>query len=155
MMELTLTRRQYRDDGIFSQLTGLGNPILTLEHSYEKKPKVPRGTYRCVRGMHYLKGMKKPFETFEVKSVPKCTGILFHVGNYNRDSEGCILVGENLGMSNGALMLTHSRAAFYRFMRALAGVNEFTLHVVEEEARPESNGISGLCVQNTGTLPLS
>ena len=85
--------------------------------------------------------MEKPFETFEVMGVPKCTGILFHVGNYNHDSEGCILVGENLGVANGKLMLTRSRLAFQRFMRELSSVKEFTL-VVVEEALHDSNVIS-------------
>jgi hypothetical protein len=140
-MTLTLIRRQYREDGIFSQLTGLSSPMLTLERSYNLKSKIPIGTYRCVKGMHRLKNMKNPFETFQVMNVPKCTGILFHVGNYNRDSEGCILLGENLGISNGALMLTRSRIAFHRFMKELSGVKEFTLHVIEE-ARHDSNVIS-------------
>jgi hypothetical protein len=81
--------------------------------------------------MHRLSGMAEEFETFEVMNVPGHWGILFHVGNYNEDSEGCILVGEGLGRryKNG-VMLTNSKKAFAKLMALLKDVEQFTLLVI-------------------------
>jgi hypothetical protein len=138
-MKLVLRRRSYRLDGVFGELTDeLGNHIcFTLERSYADlyareglSPKVPPGTYKCVKGMHRLPNMTQKFETFEVKGVPGRWGILFHVGNYNEDSDGCILLGEGLGtrFKNG-VMLTNSKKAFAKFMALLKDVEEFVLLV--------------------------
>lgn len=113
-----------------------GNLILqTLEHSYEFRPdstsvstsyfpKIPSGTYLCVRGEHQLEGMAQPFETFEVTNVPGHTNILIHPGNFNKDSEGCILIGLS---RDGDKDILQSRAAFEAFMDFQKGVDSFTL----------------------------
>jgi len=139
-MKLKLIRRNYRLDGIFGELTDEdGNHIcFTLEHSYADlnakeclSPKLPNGTYTCQKGMHRLKGMQEDFETFEVMKVPGHWGILFHTGNYNEDSEGCVLLGEGLGnrYKNG-VMLTNSKKAFAKFMTMLKDVDQFELVVI-------------------------
>ena len=138
-MKLVLRRRNYRLDGVFGELTDdLGNHIcFTLERSYADldakeglSPKVPPGNYKCVKGMHRLPSMTQDFETFEVMGVPGRWGILFHVGNYNEDSDGCILLGEGLGnrLKNG-VMLTNSKKAFTKFMTLLKDVDTFELLV--------------------------
>lgn len=128
---MKLTRQQFRDDGIFSQLKDDGGNIVanTLEHSYNELPKLPNGTYTCVRGSHRLHGMTQDFQTFEVTGVPGHTGILFHVGNFNSDSDGCLLLGEAIAQSSKGQMITNSKATFYEFMASLVGVDEFELVV--------------------------
>lgn len=141
-MKLILTRKQCREDGIFSDLTREDGSLLaqTLEHAYEGLPdagdkltwraKIVQGSYTCERGDHKLHGMEKPFTTFEVKSVPNAWGILFHWGNFNKDSEGCILVGSHVERAeNGTQMITESKKAFERFMNEMSRVNSFELIV--------------------------
>lgn len=124
---MLLSRKMFRDDGVFSVLH---DRFQTLEHSYNLLPKIPNGTYTCVRGMHRLHGMTEDFETFEVTGVEGHSNLLFHVGNYNEDSEGCILVGEQVGQKlNGGKMITNSKVAFKQFMGLQAGVDSFTLVV--------------------------
>jgi len=133
-MMLTLQRLQSGVDGIFGVLSGGGLVLKTLEHAYDDghgswAPKLPAGNYTCVRGWHQLAHSPKPFETFEVVNVPGHSGILFHVGNYNNDSEGCIL----LGMATcSALppMLLSSVEAFDKFMAVTAGLNFLSLRVL-------------------------
>jgi hypothetical protein len=104
----------------------------TLEHAYPKIDsrgvsyfaKLPTGNFRCSRGLHRLR-QGDPFDTFEVLDVPGHTGILFHPGNYNRDSDGCVLLGE--AISDNALV--RSAKAFSYFMRRLQYVDCFTLTV--------------------------
>jgi hypothetical protein len=127
-MNLTLSRKELRDVGIFSILTDESGNIIAhcLEHSYDSKPKLVDGEYTCQRGDHLLHGMTEPFSTFEVIDVPNCKGILFHWGNYNRDSEGCVLVGERQEDS----MVTNSRKTFEKLMELLEGLDQFNLTVL-------------------------
>ena len=125
-MDLTLTRTDARFSGIFGTL----GPFQTLEHAYPGPdahwaPKVPPGVYLCVLGAHRLHGMDHDFQTYEVTGVPNCTGILFHSGNWDRDSEGCIL----LGMQRVGDEVILSRVAFQQFMQMQAGAPTFTLTV--------------------------
>ena len=108
----------------------------TLEHAYAApdgawRPKIPPGVYRCVRGSHRLHS-GPAFDTFEVTGVAGHRGILFHVGNFNSDSEGCVLCGqkEAVDPNTGQTMITGSRVAFAAFMQRLEGEDEFTLTVV-------------------------
>lgn len=135
-MNLVLTRKKFLEDGIFGELCDEnGNHVaVTLEHAFpdssEFVPKLAVGTYTCRRGQHRLASMLEDFSTFEVMEVPDfqgkpVTGILFHRGNYNRDSEGCVLVGALWAMD----MITSSHEAFEQFLTLQNGVDEFNLVV--------------------------
>lgn len=135
-MNMTLTRKQFRGDGIFSTLIAEngGYTANTLEHSYTTQfiPKLQPGVYKCVRGMHRLHGMASDFETFEVTGVVGHSGMLFHVGNYNKDSDGCILLGQRVSQytKEGLQMVTGSKVAFADFMMLQKGTDLFTLVVI-------------------------
>jgi hypothetical protein len=74
--------------------------------------------------------MTKPFETFEITGVPDHTGILLHPGNYDGDSSGCVLLGQNIiTQPNGIQMITNSHHAFEDVMNSLVGITEFQLTV--------------------------
>lgn len=128
-MELTLKRTEFRPDGIFSELSDESGKVIahTLEHSYSNKPKVQDGEYYCVRGLHNLHS--GPIETFEIIGVKGHSGILFHIGNWNKDSDGCVLLGSSVAQSKGGQMVTDSKAEFAQFMDMLKGVDKFQLTV--------------------------
>lgn len=140
-MNLVIKRTNYREDGIFSQIMreDTGEELMvSLEHAYPSDtidnafvPKLPPGTYICQRGMHRLHGMTEDFETFEILGVDGHSGILFHVGNFNSNSEGCVCVGEMIYDRNPDWMVTKSEYTFERFMQMQAGINLFSLTVVE------------------------
>lgn len=131
-MDLTISRKEFKSTGIFSVLQDTdGNVIAhTLEHAYQSDtgdwlPKIPNGSYTCVRGPHRLHGMDADFTTFEITGVEGHTNLLFHAGNFNRDSEGCILVGDQQVND----MVTNSKVTFAKFMQIQNGVDQFTLTV--------------------------
>lgn len=137
-MNLTLKRLEYLHDGIFGHiLDDNGNKLFsTLEHAYDSGngtgsyvPKIPNGSYTCVRGRHQLEHSPSPFTTFEITGVPNHTKILLHPGDYNKDSDGCVLLGLDDIENNGQHMLISSRVAFQEFMELQANVNEFVLTV--------------------------
>lgn len=90
--------------------------------TFEDKP-IPAGTY--VVKLMPAAANPKHGESWEVQNVPGRTDILFHAGNDERDSEGCILLG--LGFSEYNRAITNSVLALRRFKRFLARVTEFTL----------------------------
>lgn len=135
-MKLTLTRHEYREDGIFGDLHNEDGELLavTLEHAFidialpgHYEPKIPSGEYTCVHHApaHLL------YETIEIKNVPGHSGILFHVGNFNHDSDGCVLLGQTVSiLKDNQKMISGSRAAFAAFMQRVQDVNYFTLEVI-------------------------
>lgn len=129
-MQLRLRRIEFREDGVFSELYLPNGKILahTLEHSYDLKPKLYDDTFNCVRGAHKLHN-NVPFQTFEITGVSGHTGVLFHVGNWNADSDGCVLVGSGIAQSSKGQMITGSMTTFTEFMALLQGLDSFDLLV--------------------------
>lgn len=130
-MDLILTRKHYLPEGIFSELTDESGKLVAqaLEHSYSCIPKLPPGEFVCRRGMHQLAHMSKPFQTFEITEVPGHSDILFHTGNFNSDSEGCVLLGKRIYADSGPPMLVDSVLAFVAFMEMQRAVDTFKLTV--------------------------
>lgn len=132
--QFTLIHKRFCPDGIFGELYRDGTLVAyTLEHSFDNKPKVVDGSYTCIRGPHRLHGMTEDFITFEIKNVPPfngnpVTGILFHWGNYNKDSDGCVL----LGSTTAPTMVGNSRQTWSNFMKSLEGFDSFGLTVKTE-----------------------
>lgn len=105
--------------------------LATLQHSYWAdnfgwNAKLLPGVYKCVRGFHKLHNMIDEFETFEITGVQGHFGILFHCGNFNKDSEGCVL----LGLHRSDDMIVESKKAFQSFMDYVNGLDEFELTVI-------------------------
>jgi len=131
-MNLRLLRNKAVLYGIFGVLLdeNAKEVAVTLEHAYSDGtggfiPRVPAGEYTCVRGQHRLDGMTNTFETFEITGVPGHTNILFHKGNYNTDSAGCVLLGSELGPR----CILESAMAFGHFLDLQAGCDSFQLTV--------------------------
>jgi len=134
---LTLKRLLIGDDGAFGYLTrdDSGRQVaVTCERTFGDPGApvvvIPPGTYRCVRGRHTLNGFDY-FDTYEVTGVAGHSGLLFHSGNTEQDSKGCILVGKYFDRLGGLLAVLDSRAAFYELMVQLNGADEFQLTVVD------------------------
>ena len=106
--QLVLTRDTYTDKSIIGELTldknknglrdaGEEHLAYTLELSYKEnqnnRSSIPEGTYLITPrtspkfGQHFL-----------VNDVPGRDYILFHNGNYPKDTKGCILVGSKEGV---------------------------------------------------------
>lgn len=139
-MDLLLKRHQTGPEGQLSYLDDMSGHQLfvSIEHTYDDGkgnwlPKIPPGRYKCVRGMHQLTtgGL---FDTFEITGVEGHTGLLFHPGNTERDSHGCVCIGNAFGelpVPGGQIMdaVLGSRQAFDLFMTLQMPVDEFWLTV--------------------------
>ncbi len=107
-------------DGEF-QCFGLENP-----HHNVKIPdntRISSGIYRVGirltggKNDHYLKRYPNLHRgMLEIKNVPGFEYILIHIGNYHRNTDGCLLVGESItrdGYEN--YMVGNSRVAYLSF----------------------------------------
>jgi hypothetical protein len=117
-------------DGTFGVLLDYDTPFaLTLERRWLNNEKsvscIPAGTYKCRR-------VKSPKfgNTFEVTGVKDRSAILFHKGNLQYDSHGCILVGEMFGVLSGHNGIQASDAGFCEFLSRTKKEDEFVLKVV-------------------------
>ena len=88
------------------------------------KSSIPAQQYWCNRIESEKFG-----ETFIVNNVPGRTGILFHAGNWEEHTEGCILLGTSIiedkrGVSN-------SKNAMIKFLTYLKGFDKAHLTIME------------------------
>lgn len=82
-----------------------------------------QGMYHCQR----FHGAKWP-NTFEIE-VQGHTAVLFHAGNVEADTAGCILLGATAGKLRGQRAVLNSGATFKMFMERFNGTDCFTLFV--------------------------
>lgn len=104
---------------------------VTLEHAFLQadgsyKPKLADGSYICIK----RKSPKFGYNLFLIQNVPDFMGqtvtyIEIHIGNYNKDSDGCVLLGSAIGVG----CILDSRLAFENFMANMEDEQTFTLDV--------------------------
>jgi len=91
---------------------------------------IPAQQYMCYR----FSSEDHP-DTFQVMNVPARTGILFHSGNTDDDTAGCILLGqykEKFGYTKNHRMVYNSGDTFKMFMEVMDGQEKFHLTIKEE-----------------------
>jgi len=122
-----LVRVAKHEDGAFGVLLQHGLPFaVTLEHTFDDEVIIPPGEYPCCRTVFRKKG----YATFEI-FVPGHSRVLFHIGNLEEDSRGCILIGQEYGTLQGKPAVLLSRLGFNEFMGRAVGLSEFQLRVSE------------------------
>lgn len=130
MISYTLQRTSHSDLCTLGLMRDERSSILvhTLEPPWKNNQHdiscIPPGTYEAVR---YL-SPKRGYELFRLINVHGRDFIEIHIGNFPRDTEGCILLGTTV---SGLAAIAGSRAAFDLFMKRLEGVSKFTLTVAE------------------------
>lgn len=130
MLEFTLARVSYREDGTFGVFMDGNFPFaLTCERPWLNNQRgiscIPPGVYTCRRVQSPKFG-----NTFEVTDVPGRSEILLHKGNIDDDSHGCILLGEQFAVwSDGSASVARSGDAFAEFLQRTVDVDAFILHV--------------------------
>lgn len=123
----SIVRVAIRSDGAYGVLLHGGLPFaVTLEKTYQplsgigrQEVKIPVGRHRCVSTFYYKGG----YSTYEIM-VPGHSRLLFHKGNIEAHSEGCVLVGESFASIAGTPGIASSAvgfAEFYERARALPG----------------------------------
>jgi hypothetical protein len=137
---LILKRVSSDEDGTYGVLL-LNERIiaLTLEDSWKDNRRnvscIPEGSYLC-----RLTYSPKFGKTYEVLDVPNRSNIIFHWGNTEKDTEGCILLGlipstliavdDDTGKLERQPAVLNSKVAFSRFMKLMGGDDYIALTIV-------------------------
>lgn len=103
--------------------------VYSLEDDFDEKKKyghtrIPAGTYRLklrTYGSHHERYLKKfpgdHIGMIEICDVPNYTDVLLHIGNSDRDTKGCLLIGMSqsssltIGQSTVAYRLIYPKIA--------------------------------------------
>ena len=130
-MKLILTRRARRADYTIGRLEDENGMKIcdTLEPTWRdykggemkipKKSAIPEGTYRVVITKSQRFGKYLPL----LVGVPGFEGVRIHAGNTSRDTEGCILVGQNLQVGK----VLWSRITLEKLMKLIENEKEIFL----------------------------
>lgn len=120
---MILTRNSAEQTGIYGTMASEDGAFTcaTLEHAFLQHngtyaPIIQSGTYTCELGTFTLEGYP-PAQYYQIMNVIGHTDVLIHFGNYNRSSDGCVLVGEKRVED----MITNSDAMFEKFMKYMNG----------------------------------
>lgn len=128
MIQARITRiASQPEHGTFGTLVVDGKPICnTLEPYHRDNQKnvssIPTGQYIC-----------KPYNsekyknTYEVTGVQNRTSILFHSGNWDDDTMGCIILGESFGTIGNDWIVADSKVAMEEFLGSVIGTFQLTI----------------------------
>ncbi len=128
---IVLERFAYSNDGTFGYLElPNGEVLCTVERPWLNNQKsiscIPVGEYQCVPRRYNRGG----YDAVEVVDVPNRSYILFHKGNFVRNSRGCILVNSSHGGNYTDWFGVDSKNAFDIFMKYSEG---FILKIINRE----------------------
>ena len=137
---LLLQRARIVGAGAFGMLSWAGSDAggppfcLTLERTYGDGP---RGTQvvKIAPGVYGLERTwfnRGAYNTWQVigGDITAERRVLIHKGNWETDSDGCVLVGSGLLVTPGRFGLSQSSEAFSRLMSETAGIDRLELVVV-------------------------
>ena len=95
----------------------LGNVLeLPWKNNVSFESCIPAGTYRCE-----ITNSAKYGKVYEVKGVLGRDHILIHYGNYVRNTDGCLLIGNGTMWDGGAQAIRDSKNTLKSFMTTMQG----------------------------------
>jgi hypothetical protein len=128
-MKFILHRVKIHKNGCFGVLMQNDDPpfAVTIERTFKPDNEVviPFGTHKCTRSTYYKGG----YPTYEIH-VEGHSRLLFHKGNLEAHSLGCILVGEDYRMFGNIEGIGNSAGGFKEFMKKANSIDKLDLEVV-------------------------
>lgn len=109
-------------DGVIPFAVTLERQWLNNRHN---KSCIPNGLYTCKRVQSPRFG-----DTFEVTGVEGRTHILFHKGNLDEHSRGCVIIAEEFGILNGEPAVLSSGRGYGEFMDKMKHEDSFNLNIM-------------------------
>lgn len=131
MEEIILERIASLPFGMFGRIDFGEKTLYTVEREWKNNERmiscIPNGIYTCKRGFFNRGG----YETIEICDVPDRSHILFHIANFPRELNGCIGLGESIGIITTVrgpeLGVINSRVAFNYFCDKMLSLTPFKL----------------------------
>lgn len=124
---LLIVRDQFTDKSTLGKLYLNGNFYgHTLELAWLDNKKnvscIPKGVYDVIKRNPEESSSYK-YQHLLIENVPNRNFILFHIGNYPKDTKGCILLGNTRALN----FVGDSKKAFYNLMYDLQLYNKLEL----------------------------
>lgn len=133
-VHLTLIRKIAANGAVVGELIGLSKRLFVLEDEWRnnepRRSCIPAATYTAKPHGWEPYSPFKYKQVWQLNRVPNRSGILFHAGNKHEDTEGCLLVGMGMQITQLQSMVTDSRVAL-ELMRLEIGNKEFKLTIVD------------------------
>ena len=126
-MRFQLKRIAIHEFGAFGVIMKNNIPFaVTLERTFEPDNRVvvPTGIVLCKKSRYYKGG----YPTYELQ-IEGHSRVLFHKGNKEEHSLGCILVAESYHVFGSQPGVANSAGGFSEFMALTEGVSEFNIEV--------------------------
>lgn len=127
---IRIVRYSETEDGTFGVMEYNGQPFcMTLEPNDRGNGRnscIPAGRYQ----VHRHHGLKYK-NTWAVMDVPNRSAVLFHIGNIENDTVGCILLGKSLGTVKRKMAVVTSSRTFEAFMKLSKQSEGLILTIVE------------------------
>jgi len=128
---ITLERIASLPFGVFGKIDLEGRTLYTVEREWRNNERmvscIPNGVYTCERAFFNRGG----YPTFEITHVPLRTSILFHVANFPHELNGCIGLGDSIGviqsLGGPKLGVRNSRLTFDWFYDLMLPLTPFEL----------------------------
>lgn len=118
--------------GTFGMLTINGKPICNILEPYSRDNEknisnIPANTYLCEkRWSALIQGW-----TFEITDIQGRDNVIFHWGNLDDNTEGCLLTGSEFGTLATDWAVLGSKKAFKKFMAELGSQRQFLLTITD------------------------
>lgn len=132
--------RVYRHNGTHGDLVFPDGTVYdTLENSWEDNQRriscVPEGIYPM--RMRYSPIVKRTSggefsEGWEIADVPNRDYIMCHIGNWTKDTAGCLLIGSTKAFDGNEPVVWGSSSAFRKFMAKMEAHDEWRLIIKEK-----------------------
>lgn len=95
-----------------------------------KESCIPIGEYKLRKGH----SMKWKTDVWFIQPVPKREAIQIHPGNFVRDTQGCILIGNSFISMEEGRTIGNSAVAFEKLMKDTEGYTEGNLYICNEDS---------------------
>jgi hypothetical protein len=106
---------------------GGGIPELVKEWKMAGKTAIPYGSYACKLTFSPRYGRNM----WEVANVPGFSGIRIHAGNTETDTEGCILLGDQINPNYTGILGSRKAVKEFEAIMAKHGNQPFTLDIAK------------------------
>jgi len=132
---LSIIRQEFTADATFGVML-LRNQIFcyTLELPWNENipfhSSIPPGIYPIAKRDTW-RASQKYGHTYQLTGVPGRTVIQLHPANYPHQLSGCIAEGETIGKMRGERAVKNSGNTFRALMKALSGVDETQIQIME------------------------
>jgi len=131
---MILKRIANTEHGTFGILLSGGIPFaVTLENPWinnkENESCIPIGQYICKKYRSFKHG--KTYEIIDVPNRGHGEPIIFHKGNTDSNTRGCILVGEEFGILDDEPAILRSGNGFKEFLNKIGNKNWFNLIIMD------------------------